>query len=491
MDVAVIAYHSGDDYQNSYGIARLNYYGVTGFPTVKFDGILSQVGAGGNMYPSYLAKYNSRISVPSSYNIDVEGSNNGLIDYELEITVEQVAPGIDDPRLHVVVTETDIPENWGGLTEVNFVERLMAPNQNGTTLDFTGGSTQEITINFNCDPAWVNENCEVVIFLQNNSTKEVLQGIKRELSEFETTNVNDAAVLGVMAPQMVCDDSFIPKVEIANYGLDNLTSLDFCIYINGTASCTLQWTGDLAYLESEIVVFPEVTFTIEPENILTVEAEDPNGQPDDYLLNNSFTINMDEAQNVVGPVSLIMLLDDNPEETSWEVLDSQGNMLYEGGPYDPSASTVVEQFDLGGPDCYSFIIYDEGGNGLSGGGVYKLYEGNNNIFYQNNNFRLEDHVQFGIGLTNTEELIVSEEFEIYPNPVRDIANISFELEYPGTVQYKVYNYAGAVVLESNERHFGAGIQTISIATEQINSGIYIVEFKTAEAVMTKQIVVNK
>ncbi|MCD4683871.1 MAG: T9SS type A sorting domain-containing protein [Bacteroidales bacterium] len=471
----------------------MNYYSsmIPGFPTVIFDGVTNSVGGGGNMYPTYLSKYNSRISVPSSYTIDVEGTNSGLIDYELEITIEKVASGIDNPKMHIAVVESHIPENWGGLTEVNFTERLMAPNQNGTTLDFSSSNTEEIIINFSCDPSWVNENCEVVIFLQNNSTKEVLQGIKRDLSDFGTTNVNDAAVLGVIAPQTVCNESFIPRVEIANYGLDNLTSLDFCIYVNGTASCTLPWTGDLAYLETEIVVFPEITFTIEPDNILMVEAENPNGQPDEYPSNNTYTINMDEAPNVAGPVSLIMLLDDNPEETTWKVLNSQGNILYEGGPYTPSTTTVIEQFDITGPDCYSFIIYDDGGDGLTEGGVYKLYDGNSTVFYQANNFGMEDHVQFGIGLTGTEEIIISDGFEIFPNPVDDKANISFVMEKPGYVQYKIYNYTGAVVIESGEQHCSAGIQTLSFVTGNLNSGIYIVEFRMPDKVFSKQIVVNR
>jgi len=166
-------------------------------------------------------------------------------------------------------------------------------------------------------------------------------------------------------------------------------------------------------------------------------------------------------------------------------------MLYEGGPYDPSTSTVIEQFDLSGPDCYSFVIYDEGGDGLTGGGVFKLYDGESNIFYQNNSFELEDHIQFGIGLTNTEEIIASAGIEIFPNPVRDQANISFELENPGVVQYKVFNYAGAVVMQSKEQHFGTGKQTISFTTGQLNTGVYIIEFITPETTITKQIVVSK
>ena len=61
--VAPIANHNGDPYANTYSNARNNYYGITGFPTVKFDGILQVVGASGNMYPSYKAKVDQRMAV--------------------------------------------------------------------------------------------------------------------------------------------------------------------------------------------------------------------------------------------------------------------------------------------------------------------------------------------------------------------------------------------------------------------------------------------
>ncbi len=289
MDVAVINYHYDDEYQNDASFARIIYYNVSGFPTSKFDGVLSSSGGGVNLYPSYLQKYNSRIAIPSSYTIGVQGTNSGQEEYELEITIEKVASGIDNPVMHVVVTESHIPESWGGLSEVNYAERVMAPNQNGTTLDFSGGDIQEHTINFTLEPEWVNEECELVIFLQNNSTKEVLQGSKFEIMDFGTSNTNDASILGVMSPNTVCKNSFIPKVEIANYGLDNLTSLDIVYQVNEQTSETYAWTGNLAYLESETIVLPELSFEIESSNTFIVEAENPNETDDQYPSNNTYS----------------------------------------------------------------------------------------------------------------------------------------------------------------------------------------------------------
>ena len=150
--------------------------------------------------------------------------------------------------MHLAVTESDIQLNWQGMTELNHVERLMVPNQSGTPLDFSATNTIQLTKTFSMNPAWVVENSEVIVFIQNLANKEVLQAALASLSDFGTTNTNDASILNAVAPKSVCLESFVPKVKIANYGLDNLTSLNpqsfnifeipFSFYL-----CMVLWTN--------------------------------------------------------------------------------------------------------------------------------------------------------------------------------------------------------------------------------------------------------
>ena len=493
MDVAVIAYHSGDDYQNTTSIARLNYYSgqIPGLPTVLFDGGLAVVGGGTNMYPAYLAKYNNRIAVPSSFTIEAEGTSSGMMDYEINITIEKVATAIDNPKLHVALTEKHIPDYWGGLSEVNYAMRLMAPNASGTQLDFSSGNLEEKAISFIVNQEWANENCELVIFLQNPSTKEILQGVKYDISEFGTTNTNDASLLEVYIPETVCNESFAPKVKIANFGLDNLTSLEINYHINEEPVVTYNWTGNLAFMESELVELPELSFTILSTNNFEAEVDNPNGQTDQYPGNNSMSLVMDEAPNVPGPVTLIMLLDDSPEELTWELLNSQGTVLQQGGPYTTPPTTIAEPLDISEPDCYSFIIYDSGGNGFATSGIYKLADGNSNIFFQNNNFGMEDHVQFSIVQTGIDKLNTMEEISIYPNPVVNSATVSFDMAEPGYVGLKIYNSIGSIVFENEKQLYSAGKQNIPIVTEELSRGIYYIYLEIGEQVLTKKIIVTK
>ena len=62
------------------------------------------------------------------------------------------------------------------MNKVNFVERLMAPDYNGTTISFASGDMQIILVSFTKDASWVNSNCEVIVFVQDNPTKTIFNG---------------------------------------------------------------------------------------------------------------------------------------------------------------------------------------------------------------------------------------------------------------------------------------------------------------------------
>lgn len=492
-DVAVIDYHSGDSYENTASSARLSYYGVTGFPTVLFDGGNASVGGDHNnsLYSSYVPKVNQRLDIQSDFTLAVEGSNSGLIDYELNIEIENVGgSAASNIVLHVAVTESDIPESWQGQSEVNYVERLMAPNYNGTSLDFSGGDLLEETINFAVDPAWVNENLEVVVFVQNSQTKEALQAIKTDLSEFGTSNMNDAALNQVMVPQAVCNNDVTPKVQISNYGLDNLTSVDIVYDVNGETPITYSWTGDLATYESELIELDPISFTVLEQNDFNAYCENPNGEDDEFPSNNSMTVEMNEAVNVTSPVNLVLKLDDNPEETSWEVLNSAGVVLYSGGSYTTQGQFIMEALDLGQIDCYSFIIYDEGGDGLTGAGIYKLAHEGTNIFAEGKEFGFEDHIQFGIGLTDVESISYSVGMEVYPNPVDELATVEFTIQEQEEVSVYIYNAIGERVLQTETAQYSSGSHQIRLNTGDLDSGIYFIQLETTNESTIQKIVVK-
>lgn len=441
------------------------------------------------MYGTYLPKYNLRKNIPSSFTIDIEGVKAGTNAFEVALTIEKVASTTaTDMVLHVVVTESDIPYNWQGQNMLHNVARLMVPNQLGTPLDFSGGDMISKVVYFEMEPNWVIDNSEVIVFIQNTQNKEVLQGSKRHLSDFGSYDI-DASARALIAPQTVCMNSTIPKVVLANNGLNSLTSLDIVYDVNGGAPMTYSWTGNLATYESEIVVLDEINFALMEDNSLNISCENPNGQTDEFPLNNVRYSLMVDAPNVTSPVSLALKMDDYPAETTWELLDSDGNQLYSGGPYSTAGQFVIQQFDLSDIDCYSFYIYDEGGDGLTGLGSYKLAYQGSNIFAEGKNFGLEDQVQFGIGLTGIENQVIAKEFTISPNPIDKQATVSFMLENPEDVNLKIYNMVGKIVYES-VNSYSSGLQNINIERKNLDGGIYFVQLSYGDNIATKKVILK-
>ncbi len=492
--VAVIEYHNGDSYANTYSNARISYYNVSGFPTAFFDGVVSVIGgsASSSMYSTYLPKYNQRIAIPSSFTIGVEGTNGGMVEYSIIATVTMVDNvSSNNLKLMCAVTESGIQQNWAGQDHLEWVERLMAPNQNGTSLDFFSGNTQEVAITFTMQPNWVNENCEVVFFVQDLNTKEVFQAVKYEISEFASTNAYDVSLKEVYVPQAMCNNSVEPSILVTNYGLETLVSFDAVYSVNGGPQETVAWTGSLATSESALVDLPSIDITVQTTNTIDVTLENPNGEADEFPQNNSKTIAFDEATHVTSPVVLALKLDDNPGETTWELKDSGGTVLYSGGPYTTAGQYVIEYFELGENGCYSFSIYDTGGDGLTGTGIYKLaYEGST-IFAQGNDFGYMSGAEFKIGITGEDELNVANSVQIYPNPFTETAYVSFSTGQTEAVSINVYNSVGKLVYTINNKEYSAGTHSIKIDGRELNSGMYFINLTIGDTTYKQKLVLTK
>jgi hypothetical protein len=477
-DVAVIEYHNGDEYANTYSNARVSYYNISGFPTAFFDGGNAVVGGSAtqSMFPQYSAKVNQRMAVQSSFTIDVEGTHSCLTDFTANVTVEKVATNnSSNLKLHLVVTESHIEESWQGMDELNYACRLMVPNQNGTPVSFTSGNTQDFNLQFTIDETWVFEELEVVVFLQDASTKEIFQGTKLRLTDFTPEMDYDATVKQVFSvPNASCSGTFEPAVDIRNIGGETMTSVDIVYQVNNGGTQTFNWSGSLDYLSAETVSLPPISFTGEENNELIVYTSNPNGNGDQCPDNDEMTVTVPDATHTPTTVKLILRTDNNPSENTWELKNSAGEVLYSGGPYTTPGQMIQETFNLVEDECFTFIVYDEGGDGIHIPGFYMLYYGSNTTIVQGTDFGSIDITDFNTAdPVGVEELPAKTGVNVYPNPVLDKVTMMVELEQAAQVSYKVYSVAGQVVAESTAIEMQAGQHGIVVDAANWNPGMYI------------------
>ncbi len=254
MDVAVMEHHtasSAGGFTNQYGQARLSLYGISGIPNSFFDGITNVLGGGTSTYNAFVTKYNQRIAIPSNFTVGINGFNDGL-DYTVLMALENVEPYAGTNLVaHLAVTESNC--SYGG-SVYNFVTRLFVPGTSGTPLDFSTNPSQSVLLEFSLNPAWVVENCEFVAFIQDMSTKEILQATKVAVPDLMPMYFNNAGSQAInMVPVLNCAGEVAPRVTITNEGADALTSVDINYQVNDEAVNTFSWSGSLAYGETEQV----------------------------------------------------------------------------------------------------------------------------------------------------------------------------------------------------------------------------------------------
>ncbi len=296
--VAIIENHNGDPFATNDSNGRNSYYAITGYPTAWFDGLNPSVGGSHtvSMYSNYLPKVNARLAVPSHFTISATGTDVGN-NYTLNVVLDKVEPDTNtNLRLHAVVTESEIQYSWQGQTHLNFVARHYLDGLAGTTIDFGTGSQVTVPLSFTMNPSWVSGHCEMVIFLQNHSSKEVLQAIKYSFPE----------LYGAYAPSLSAID--FPDTYITGEAVQPLTIYN---YWDITAM------GSITSNNPAVVIEPatRLDFTIPPHSSAHFNVRFVPTTSGNITANLTITSNMPENENITIPVTGYAFLDTAPVVT--------------------------------------------------------------------------------------------------------------------------------------------------------------------------------
>lgn len=208
--VAIIEYHNGDPYATTESNARNSYYGISGYPTAWFDGSYANYVGGSHtesMYGNYLPIVTARMGIPTSFTLEILGSAEGD-NYNIVVRVHKVAAYTGtNLKVRFAVTESNIQYNWQGQTEMNFVCRDMVPTDQGTAVNFDSGNDQEINLTFTYNNTWVEDEVELIAFIQDDANKQVLHCAKVMLTDLQPASPTFLA--GFYAdPTDMCDPGY-------------------------------------------------------------------------------------------------------------------------------------------------------------------------------------------------------------------------------------------------------------------------------------------
>lgn len=196
--VAVVENHNGDTYAYPSSDARNTYYEITGYPTAIFDGIKKLVGGNHttSLYTSYLPIYESRYAIKSAFGLTVSGSASGN-NFNISVVVDRYGEtpfANSNLVLHMALTQSHLQVNWQGQTHLEYVSRVMVPDANGTPIDLSSAMQVTVPLTFTLNTAWggsiANHDYEVVTWIQDLATKEIVDAQKYDLADI-SVGVNE------------------------------------------------------------------------------------------------------------------------------------------------------------------------------------------------------------------------------------------------------------------------------------------------------------
>lgn len=467
-NVAIISYQISDSYEISGNSDRDSYYSVSGYPSIWIDGIHHPYPH--YDYAQYVSAYNTQEPLMSDFDISTFDVTNSGNSFNLDINVDQVS-GVDvaDLKMFAVLTETHIPEYWVSEPELLDVARLSITPIGGESLSLTQGGAFSNVYSFNLDPTWIQDNCKITVYIQNNTTKEVYQ--TNQISIADLSEADDAVAEFITSDDANCSSQYGPRIRVRNSGTNPLTSMDITYSINGEPDQTYSWSGNIAFTENEEIELPVIPFTLQSTNSIAVELKLPNGNTDEFPSDNTASYSFDEAVNVEATTLYLeykTYQSGSGDFSSWELINSQGTVLYSDN-YNTSADHNVvhnETFILPLGECYDFIAYDVDGDGITYSGYWQITDASNNTLFDNDpDGYSERHHHFTnkiSGLIETDNSSLT----IYPNPTKGIVMID---GLTSNMSIFVRNTQGRLLLEKIVNN-----ESFELNLSDLSAGVYFI-----------------
>lgn len=232
--------------------------------------------------------------------------------------------------------------------------------------------------------AWVSER------YQGTATRPILTGC-----ELEKTTMTDEPIYPIVtnveqAVSASCSQKQSFSFEVSNIGTDELTSLKFNAEV-GNATKEFEWNGNLPSGDKTMMDFdmdmPFGTFT---GHLNIVEA---NGVSFEYQSSLPAVCEewIDfELSEPTTTLKVYVIQDQWGEQITWDIINSAGDIIGQGGPYQHLAGSgstqpnITSINDVPANDCYLFRIYDNNGNGICcnyGNGYYQVKDGHGNVIF--------------------------------------------------------------------------------------------------------------
>lgn len=335
---------------------------------------------------------------------------------------------------------------------------------------------------------------------------EVINGAHGPISMINFAHSNDIGTTNLNSENSVCSvPELNPTLKFTNYGSTPVTSAVLSYAVNGGTPMTYNWSGNVnAQTSSQTIDLPTISFVpaTTGANTLVVNVTSVNGNTDDNAANNASTrqIGLPPVANDIS-MTMIFTQDRYGSEDSWAIYDEiTGDSLAYDGPFTDLNATGTaahtQAFTIAEGTCYKLVVRDAYGDGVNGGygaGGYVLKSGSTTLISSTGQYGTGETKLFkSTTYTGVQSVKATmRNVRVYPNPTNGVANLSIELLQNENISVSVMNSIGQEVYSVKSKSMDAGVNTMSLNTENWATGVYFVKVSSSKGSLNQKLTVTK
>jgi hypothetical protein len=370
-------------------------------------------------------------------------------------------------------------------------------------------SGQNVTLDYDIENVPINDQA------QGNGNYVVAM----DLISYSAPNFqHDATIIDILNPnnyeyyQKFNPTCSYPRVILQNTGALPLTQCTIRIYIDINRVIDYSWTGNLNFLQKEIVEIPitDLAWWYSLTGSHTFHAEiigvENSLTGDEYENNNLKTTYFDSPEMISEPFYIWFTTNNKANENKYKLIKDNGEVVFERLSL-TNSTQYKDTFNLA-PGCYSIILEDTDNDGISfwysaipvsqGGegetaGSFRLrgVTSGQTLETIDPDFGRYSRYNFSVSL---EDLAIPDknlngQLNIFPNPSNGEFYIDLGGEINGFAKLQVLDLSGRIIL-NKEMNSTSNFAETTIDLSSNPSGFYTVKVLTGKQVYTKQLIKN-
>ncbi len=452
----------------------VNYYNASFVPLTYADGN-TYVALPYTTYLLFNAIYDYRKSFGSPFSISVSDSLSGnsmtsKIDYNFVAPVNSGDYRLKVYAIQRVVHFDSVPSNWYDSTFYDVFRRAI-PGIGGVSISPSG--SKSLTYSYTIPAGWNPTQIFTVAFIQNESTKEILNSAKGG----NFTPVSHPVNIPILSNTRNFVD-FSPFIT----NNENLQTLSTPFYESVSGDLTYKY-----FVEIFEGYYPPPGWTvINPDGLFTMTK---------YFGANGPTFTGTNCIQI--PFYDYASLSINRRDTLksrlyYGLRDS--NIVtfdYSYAPYDNTyRDSLKVLISVDGGETFPFEVFNKGGNGLATAPATTI------SFVPINNSQWNTDTIFLAGIVNVEPVssIVPEDYYLsqnFPNPFNPVTKITFSIPKRAFTSLKIYDITGREIRTYINAVSAPGTYSVSFDGSGLSSGVYFYSLITDEFTATKKMVLIK